>query len=580
MRPLPRYLLLLALLPTLVSTSAWAKEGRATGRELKAAMGLLGRVEAAYQQARSADALGGVLAGTPLVKAYPRGTSDALYVTEKARTILANYRAGAPLDPYIGRALELLGIDRTELDVFTRVAHQLGTDRRVVGPASGAGVADRAALRQARLATVLAQAEQLTTLADPALERVARNIVAARFWEQYGRPERAKRAKATAERLGTSLGLDLQAAFAVPFTFTAGYGAYERRPVPSPSKGVSTPEAPLERSGPRRTSGHPQWWTGAPAAHLELVYRGLPALLKRRFEDFRAGKPAGTLRVWHAGFEDTSQTFFLAAALDEAVRRTARAHPEMRPFLAQLELEIVATDHLQQPKRRGRSFTFGDTEVVHELKSSLVLDEFGRAVPGKARAELKALERASGADLEAQPTPELLSKLADAGKVPELLGRFFGLGELRTVERSLVGFAYRLKDRRWRIEDTINGITTNPSAKPGRRIRFVRADLTAPTAPLAAGSADLVLCTNVLPYLALYGEKRRADRDTRGLQSAMAQIQQVLKPTGALAVDSWSSPYLIEEALPGLLGQMEQRGQSIWVATHNALVSLEQHLAR
>jgi hypothetical protein len=127
-----------------------------------------------------------------------------------------------------------------------------------------------------------------------------------------------------------------------------------------------------------------------------------------------------------------------------------------------------------------------------------------------------------------------------------------------------LGFTYRIKDRSWRIEDSINGGVINSGADGRRRIRFVKSDLTRESAG-AARSMDLVVATHVLPYIKLYG----GDQGKFG--DALKNISRSMRRGGVLLTDDWSTDYLIKQEHPAWLRQMERTGREIVVAAPEML---------
>lgn len=491
-------------------------------------------VRQAYHQARGRGRHD-VLTGTSLSRMH---SSDLLYATEKARAALINFRRGQPMDPYIHRAADLLGLSRSGIAAFT--AHH--GDRKL----------------QARVEAVLRGALDPRGTVPQAVGLVE-SIYNVQLWKQMGDRNKERSAMVRASRQARKLGVDLQRLMQIPVHAESGHAGFRMRQG-QPRDGA------LSRYGGRKPGGHPQWWTGRPAAYLDLVYRRLPQLIERRFAEFKKSGRTETLRVWHAGYEDTSQTLFLAAGLDEAMARLQRSRPEMRRFLDQLKVEIVATDHLQKPARRGRNFRFAETEKHVQLKSPMLLAEFGRAEAGKAKREIHQLEAQLPARL-AEPRREQMKQLAEAGKVGQIMGRVLDLGPRmqgvrRKTEQWSAGQAelspsYRLRDRRWRIEDRVNGGVINAGARK-RSIRFQLSDITK-EAP--GRNMDLVVCTNVLTYLHTYGGSNEQ------LPQALSQISRSLKRGGALLVDGATTHQVLKGDQSAFLGRMARGNREVWVST-------------
>ena len=125
---------------------------------------------------------------------------------------------------------------------------------------------------------------------------------------------------------------------------------------------------------------------------------------------------------------------------------------------------------------------------------------------------------------------------------------------------------YRIKSKRWRIEDRIAGETINKRAGDARVMRFEHADLTKPL-PKTHQQMDIVVCTNVVPYIALYMHGKGA-RDDAGTNAAANNLRGALRKGGALIVDGWSTGYIIGEVQPTFLSDMWKSGRSVWVSDH------------
>jgi hypothetical protein len=403
---------------------------------------------------------------------------------------------------------------------------------------------------QARLASLLQSGADPTGATGDRSAALLKTIYTARFWEQYGDRGRSQAALRSAQRQAGRLGLDLRPLLAIPVKFEgSGFaGTYGLTPGAPGAERLA-----LKGDSGRLPGGRLQWWTGTPQAHLDLVYNKLPELIVQRFERDR-GEHKPVLRVWHAGFEDGSQTLFLAAGVEEAITRLRRTRPEMRSYLDRLTVEIDATDHLQRLQRAGRTIHFSDTEVVSATKSPLALAEFGRDQVRQAKQELRGLERG----LTGEVDPTRLDALARAGKVGQLMGRVLELRGISVPGRK-VDFSYRIKSGGWRIEDQVNGGVIPGKAGDRRRIRFLRQDITRQS-PGAKHSMDLVVCTNVLAYLHLYG-----GQDNK-MGAGLRQIAGSLRRGGALMIDGWNSEFLIRDKHPSFLRAMERSQRQVWVA--------------
>lgn len=277
-----------------------------------------------------------------------------------------------------------------------------------------------------------------------------------------------------------------------------------------------------------RPQPHELWWTGVPEAYLDLLYRVLPHSLSRRF----ATSPrVRSFRVWQPGHEDGSETFLLAAVIDEAIARLRLDRPEMAGCLDRIDVCIEATDPHVTLQRRGPHLRFGVRRAINAgpwaIKGPLTIGDFGAAARRLATSAVPRLETRLRATEDRARHRRLLKQLADAGKVGLLLERLL----LRHHGRR----TYRFADRRWRLEDRHNGGALNPNTRK-RTIRFAADDIITKS---ARRRFDLVVCTNVLPHLPLYqplyqpGGRARED----DLRRALRHIDRALGPGGTLIID-------------------------------------------
>jgi len=492
---------------------------------------------------RTPQAKLGTLGGELRSASWPRGlpASDVVWVAEKAKVAVDAVKQGLPLDQYMTRAVELLGLSQEGFAAFKQ--HHFARND------------------QARIAAVLQAAQDPTGVMGEKGAALVRAIYGAKLWEQYGDRGRARAALLAAQRQARRLGVDLAPLLAVPIRFEGSWRALRLAPGQAGA-------GKLAAQGDRLPGGHPQWWTGSPQAHLDLVYHKLPALIAQRFEaDRRSGEAAPVLRVWHAGFEDASQTFFLAAGVEEAMNRLRRTRPEMREYLDRLKVQITATDHLQRPRREGRRVRFGETEVVHQGKSPLLLAELGKGVGRQAAAEIRELERG----LTGEADPRRLDALAKAGKVLQLMGHMLDVRGV-SVPGGVAAFDYRIKNRTWQIDDQVNGGRLEGKAGDRRQIRFLKQDITRES-PGARHSMDLVVCTNVLHYLKLYGGSNDQHR------AGMHQIARALRRGGAVMTDGWYSPASLDKH-PAFVRALERGQRQVWVAHPDRLGTLTAAAAR
>ncbi len=385
------------------------------------------------------------------------------------------------------------------------------------------------------------------------VERLLSLIEGSHLWRSRGREKLATTAADEALALAATLSdqeLDLdeavRAALVAPVHYVATYPEF-----PAEAYWPSLGQIPSDLQSPRTTrwirsawvaednqesgdnppvtrrvgGNNARWWPAYQEAYLDLAYRGLPELLRRRLA---APGELGVFRVWHAGFEDGSQTFLLAALLDEAfalLSADSDLADEAAAELSSLRLEIIATDYAYMPSRDGPIYRFDAAGSQHH-KWNLILEESALAnddaglVNRLTDQHEQVLAAATAAERQV-----LFRQLADQGLAGALLGRFLTLAPEIEVPLSLwvqpdprgfVKHAYRLIDRRWKVVELHEGKANelfNRDARD-RLIRFEQGDMTE-TLPsgFEGGAFDLVVVTNVLPYIYNYyrqqGEKRR-----------------------------------------------------------------------
>lgn len=300
---------------------------------------------------------------------------------------------------------------------------------------------------------------------------------------------------------------------------------------------------PLKPSGEveitrRIASTDERWWPAYQESYLDLAYRGLPELLRQQLA--REGQ-LDVFRVWHAGAEDGSQTFLLAALIDEAIAllmsQPDAAH--LAEELGKLRVEIIATDYAYMPERQGLIYRFdvsgqlGDLHhkwnvIAEERGSTPAGDDIARAAdPATTVAEEQErlhIQRLISNSATAAERGVTLRTLADSGRAAELLGLFFTLAPEVDVPSgawrkqhpaSAAKHRYRLTDQRWRVVELHEGapprIVSPGSAK--RLIRFEKGDMTRrlPTGFEQGDAFDLSVVTGVLPYI--YGYYRQQDEE-------------------------------------------------------------------
>jgi hypothetical protein len=312
----------------------------------------------------------------------------------------------------------------------------------------------------------------------------------------------------------------------------------------------------------RRVGSSEHWWTGYQTAYLDLMYRRLPEMLKARFQQDPRQR---TFRIWHAGSEEGSQTYLLAALVDTAVARLKRSNPEMHAFLDRLKLEIVATDLSVKVKQRGRNVRFMVDEIPMHTKSGLVAEELGWSERRAARHEVRQLEKEL-AGSKGDQRAIVLDKLADAGKVSLLMNRLFTLAPRVDADPLPTPvFNYKLRSRSWRVEnDPAGQAVLNPDAKK-RLIRFELSDL---TKSRPRGKFDLAVCTNVLPWFGHYNRNEayghNAGRQDNKIQASLTNLSAGLRPGGTLLVDE-RSEQVIHRLAPQTLSAFGGAEKSIWV---------------
>jgi hypothetical protein len=317
----------------------------------------------------------------------------------------------------------------------------------------------------------------------------------------------------------------------------------------------STSAPPAVQSTRRVATETADWWPAYQAAYLDLGYRWLPNLIEARLESDEAPR----LRFWVIGYEDGSQVFLLAALIEDAIDRMkhrlkqraerlaheaqpSRALERERRRLDNLRIEIVATDLGLRLKRDGRVFHLAGFEPdeasvsapSHEV-ANLTISELGPATAQKARAEVERLE-GQVSDLRRVPA-EKLDELADAGKIGIVFERFFRPGIGVRYSRSSPRFEYLLHNDRWRIEDT-EGVLNEGATWS---MVFSLADVTKAKPP---EDIDLVLVTNVLPWLKLYAHAFDEEVGELPVQRAWTRIQRSLRHQGWILIDPRSEAVL------------------------------------
>ncbi len=388
------------------------------------------------------------------------------------------------------------------------------------------------------------------------------------LWRARGREDLAAEALVSARKLGASLSRQfdyefspmLEEALSAPVRYLPAAQQLKEevywpggREGPESLNGKSEHTVPMtlrwvRSSGPEEAPWEPgdvaitrrvgsndyRWWPTFQEAYLDLAYQGLPELLRRRLaEDGRLD----VFRVWHAGSEDGSQTFLLAAILDEALALLAEdpGLGDLAEELSELTIEVIATDYAYMPDRRGNTYRFdasgGLGDILH--KWNLIAQE---SSPPSPRSENvgpdpdrtghhwidPAVERSRIlGELRGANAPHergrILRSLADDGWTGELLGRFIGFAPEVDVPAgnwlldhpgAAAKHRYRLVDKRWRIVE-LREDGSPEVVRPGtgrRLIRFEKGDMTQdlPHGFEDGDAFDMSVVTNVLAYIYVY----------------------------------------------------------------------------
>jgi hypothetical protein len=325
-------------------------------------------------------------------------------------------------------------------------------------------------------------------------------------------------------------------------------------------------------------SNDERWWPASQEAYLDLAYRGLPELLRRQLS--REGV-LEVFRIWHAGSEDGSQTFLLAALLDEAVEQLASApgSADLLQELQNLRIEIIATDYAYMPDRQGLTYRFDVSGHIGDLhhKWNLIAAENPARPQTKGAAILNhgVISHASSTgsqplaapgDMLATPSMQrerglLLRSWADDGRVGELMGRLLALAPevdvpsgqwLRNKVQTVAKHRYRFINQHWRIVE-LHGAHAQvvTSGTPDRLMRFEKGDMTSslPRGFEDGDAFDLIVVTSVLPYIYGYyrqqgdaslGQNRSRDHTGTRLtpmEAAQSLLQKGARTGGWIIVD-------------------------------------------
>ncbi|MCA9666017.1 MAG: hypothetical protein KC503_10530 [Myxococcales bacterium] len=411
------------------------------------------------------------------------------------------------------------------------------------------------------------------------------------FWRSSGDASKVRYATKRARAVAKGLGVDIEKALAADVGYSlerrdydgprdsAGYNGKDKpRKIPFVAlrRGRAADVIKLPAETTRQVPRNPLWWTGNQTAYVDLLKRRLPQLLVARAKQ-NPDKPV--FRIWHAGHEDASQTFVLAAMADEAIATLTKQRPDLAPALRRMKVEIYATDLGHKVQRRGRNVSFAlDRAAPLADKTPMHLALFGKGEAAKAARELRELDK--GFDkLGARGRVARMQKIADVGKMAQLVGRMLEPTALMagTLHGQFTN-QFRLKSTRWRIVDGENGGTLNKRART-RVINFSLGDLTksAPTSDV-----DLAVCSNVLPYLGLYdsrfdiNEIKGWGNHNKVLASAVTNLVGSLRKGGALLMDVKAELHVAREAADA--AKQVSRGKHLWVTRSNSIERLSYDL--
>lgn len=430
-------------------------------------------------------------------------------------------------------------------------------------------------------------------LLSPEAEAILSNVEGAHFWDYVGRKDLADRARAQARALAETAGVDVEQALSHAVAWsrvggpsiarvdgkrrTQGFGKALSKTF-TRARAYKTDAWPEDAT---RRLGAPNqyWWPGYQTAYLDLAYRVLPEMLRAHVHD----KPGQPFRIWHAAYEDGSQTFLLAAMIDEAIERLSAREPALADALDQLRVEIVATDLTYALPRHDNTVRFDvDYEKVRDVfKSTVVLEELGPAETRAAGAEIRRLEAALPADGHA--SLEQLEALADAGKVPQLLGRvlraapainlrgdWFLYDKPSGYGRLFPHVQYEIAADNWTITDEQGRL---PHSNGRHTMRFELGDMTK-TAP--AGQFQLIVVTNVLPHIKLYDAELGQEHGEHPMDDALAFLKNALAPGSAMVIDVPTEEHMEADWLQSV----RDAGAQVWSTTSTGLLPADPETAR
>lgn len=406
----------------------------------------------------------------------------------------------------------------------------------------------------------------------PSHARVIQLVEGFHLWRFLGDTDRQVEAQRAALEGASALGTDPSSALSAPIPYRWG-NAVAPRPHPDgrqimfrtggglsrlgssngplrlirmrPSPGqddLARGARPLVSGTRRVATDTTDWWPAYQTAYLDLGYRWLPNLIAGRLE----ADEAPTLRIWVIGYEDGSQVFLLGALIEDAIDRMRDRLEQSAERLTQrrlnnLRIEIVATDLGLRLNREGRVFRLAgfepgqsagpprqgsDEAPVHQV-SNLTISELGPLAAQKAREDVAKLEDEIP-DLRRIPAAKV-DELADAGKIGILMERLFRPG-LAVRYDSGPRFEYHLHSTRWRIDDA-EGLLNDGA---DWSMTFSLADVTKAEPPK---NVDLVVVTNVLPWLKLYAQALDEQVVEQPFRRALERIRQSLRPGGWILVD-------------------------------------------
>lgn len=431
----------------------------------------------------------------------------------------------------------------------------------------------------------------------PGTRELLGNIEGWHYWRAFGRDDLAREARSQAQALADRYGVDIAPALAVHVGYEVvprerwegerlGTVDINRRVSDEPAGIAKLPEGAI-----LRPNHVPVWWTGYPEAYLDYANRVLPEAIHKAFTQ-HPDEPV--FRLWHAGFEDASQTWLLAGMIDAAIPKLAQAHPEMKTFLDDLKVEIVGTDLLTRPviSDAGDVFFMSDQSAPNTSKIGLIPQEFGVGAPEQVAARVPALVAALD-QAQGEARVPLLRELADAGGIPALMTTVLDPAPMVASARYHSQLFYRPSG--WTVVDrTGETPRTYHEGHPQRHIEFQLADLTKAEPP---HDVDAVVITEVLPWLRLYASVQRSkaglpfEEVQPETMAAFDNLAKAMRPGGTWLVDmhsaellrgerAYSAPPLSPAELSALNEKTAARGIQTWVTVPTHVETIQDYRKR